>query len=113
MMDSDVQDAALAATNTMPDARIQFFYDPAQLTGKAVAASLGDSEEVAWDIYLFYKPGRIWRDLPPSPDTYMHQLVDSWADQSHLFQDEELKQELYKAMQTLTKEDDSGGENDG
>ena len=35
MMDSDIQDAALAATNTMPDARIRFFYDPAQLTGKA------------------------------------------------------------------------------
>ena len=79
-----------------------------------MAASLGDSEEVAWDIYLFYKPGQSGGILPSfAPDTYMHQLVDSWADQSHLFQDEELKQELYKAMQTLTKEDDSGGENDG
>jgi hypothetical protein len=102
MMDSDIEEAARNAASTLPDARIRFFFDPGQLSGKAMATRLGKSGEVAWDIYMFFQPGILWTDLPPAPDVYMHQLVDSWADQSHLFQDQDLENELHKAMRTFS-----------
>lgn len=107
-MDSDTEEAARAAVDTLPDPRIRFFFDPGQRSGKDVAASLGNNKEVAWDFYLFYLPGKVWAGLPPQPDVYMHQLADSWADPKRLFQDQELEQELRKTMETLLNQEDTG-----
>jgi hypothetical protein len=30
---------------------------------------------VAWDLFLLYEVGRVWRDDPPVPDFWMHQLL--------------------------------------
>jgi hypothetical protein len=93
MMDSDVLEAA----------RVANFFDPEQISGKAVAGSLGNPDEVAWDMYLFYKPGALWQDEPPAPLAWMHQLSDSWADPARLHLDEDLANELHKTMDNLIR----------
>jgi hypothetical protein len=29
---------------------------------------------VAWDIFLLYRAGVVWGEVPPTPDFWMHQL---------------------------------------
>ena len=101
IMGGDTLEAAPKALKKFKDARVQQFYDPLQLSGRAVAKSLGHSDKVAWDMYLFYPSGALWRDLPPSPEAYMHQLRDSWADQSCLFEREKLRAKLAQTMQSM------------
>jgi len=82
MMDGDTYEAAEKAAAKFSDVRANQFYDPQKLTGRALAESLGHKTEVAWDMYLFYPTGTIWQENPPPPETYVHQLPNSWADQS-------------------------------
>jgi hypothetical protein len=46
MMDSDVLEAAQEAVNSFDDPRVANFFDPEQISGKAVAGSLGNPDEV-------------------------------------------------------------------
>lgn len=101
MMSGDVYEAAQKAAKKYKDGRVMHFYDPHQLSGRALAQSLGHSGKVAWDMYLFYPSGAQWRDLPPAPRIYMHQLRDSWADQSCLFEKEQLKVKLAETMKLM------------
>jgi hypothetical protein len=101
MMDSDVLAAAQEAVNSLDDPRVSHFFDPEQLSGKAVAGSLGNPGEVAWDMYLFYQPGASWKKEPPAPLAWMHQLSDSWADPERLHIDEDLAKELHNTMAEL------------
>ena len=77
------------------------FIDPQQLAGKAVATSLGHESEVAWDFYLFYPVWSEWRERPPAPEVFLHQLRNSWADQNCLFENNKLKKKLTRTMKTL------------
>jgi hypothetical protein len=85
------------------DPRIIHFYDPRQRIGRAVAKSLGVTEdESVWDVYLFYKPGKEWVGLPPVPDEYMHQLTDSaWADPAHYHTGDDLVDRLRDVMNSI------------
>lgn len=98
MMKDDTFDAAQKASAKFIDGRVQQFYDSHRLAGKAVAASLGHEGKVAWDIYLFYPPQSLWGDGPPPPEVYTHQLPDSWADQTRLYEKERLQKELARTM---------------
>ena len=77
---SDSRKAAEKASGLFNDDRICQFYDSQQLSGRAVADSLGWQGRVAWDIYLFYTAGNPWNENPPAPIDWMHQLKDPWAD---------------------------------
>jgi len=101
MMGGDTYQAAQKATGKFTDGRVKQFYDPRQAAGKAFSRSLGHDGEVAWDFYLFYSVQSEWQKLPPAPKVYMHQLRDSWADQSRLFEKDMLKAELTKTIQSL------------
>ncbi len=101
MMSGDTCEAAQTAAGKFADKRVKQFYDPRQLAGRAFAKSLGHDDRVAWDIYLFYPPGAQWRDLPPQPEEFMHQLRDGWADQRRLFEDERLRAKLTETMKLL------------
>jgi hypothetical protein len=101
MMSGDTYEAAQKAEKKFKDKRVKQFYDPQQLAGRAIAKSLGHSDQVAWDIYLFYPGGALWEDLPPPPETFMHQLRDSWADQSCLFEKDQLRSKLTETMKFL------------
>jgi hypothetical protein len=45
--------------------------------GKLFRAAL-DLHEIAWDVYLIYKPGIIWEgQQPPHPTFWIHQLDEA------------------------------------
>ena len=98
MMSGDTCKAAQKAFKEFKDVRVKQFYDPQQLSGRAFAASLGHSDKVAWDMYLFYPPRAMWGELPPPPEVFMHQLRDSWADQTWLFEKDQLPAKLCETM---------------
>ena len=101
MMGGDTAEAAQRAVAKFKDARVRQFYDPGQLAGKAIAGSLNFDGKVAWDIYLFYPAGAMWKELPPRPEVFMHQLRDSWADQNCLFEKDLLRVKLAETMKNL------------
>ena len=101
MMESDNYEAARKAVSKFKDERVKQFFDPNQLAGKAFAGSFGHNDKVAWDIYLFYPAKSMWKELPPPPEAYMHQLRDSWADQSCLFEKDQLRVKLAETMKSL------------
>lgn len=101
MMGSDNYEAAQKAVSKFKDKRLKQFYDPNQLAGKAFAGSLGHDNKLAWDVYLFYPVESMWEELPPHPEAFMHQLRDSWADQSCLFEKDKLRIKLTETMKKL------------
>ena len=101
MMESDTYATAEPATKKFNDERVKQFYDPQRLAGKAFAKSLGHEGQIAWDIYLFYPLQSLWEELPPQPEVYMHQLRNSWADQSCLFEKNLLRKKLAETMKRL------------
>ena len=59
-------------------------------------------DEPAWDIYLFYRPGKEWKGSIPPPDEYMHQMTESeWFDPEHLHTGENLVLRLREVMSSL------------
>jgi hypothetical protein len=87
------------------DARVVQFYDPAKLTGRALAERFGaKAEEIAWDVYLFYDGEAKWGEQFPQPTEWAHQLGrSSWADSGRFHPGDELYQELQDIMQDLLR----------
>jgi hypothetical protein len=98
---SDSQMAAESASGIFNDQRICQFYDPHQLSGRAVADSLGWQDRVAWDIYLFYTAGSPWNEMPPAPIDWMHQLKNPWADSERQRMGDDLVRGLAASMKKL------------
>lgn len=88
------------------DPRVRHFYDPlpTHLAGKAFAQGIiPKGRGPAWDIYFFYKKGRVWKDGPPTPDVYMHQLGgEGRAAADHFRAGDNLVASLRDAMRKLT-----------
>jgi hypothetical protein len=101
MMESDTPEAAFEASGKFSDARVEQFFDPGCKAGKIFARSLGHDSETAWDFYLFYPAGAEWRELPPEPHIYMHQLPDGWANPKRRFEKKKLKKKLAGTMKSL------------
>jgi len=85
MLEKDSDQAAARAARLLDrEARGAHFHDPQRAVGASVASALGGRGEVAWDVYLFFPPGRQWGGAPPEPDEWYHQLGGSaWAGKSH------------------------------
>jgi len=103
MLPQDGLATAKLAAQIVADPRACHLHDPEKLAGKAIAASLGGKDKVAWDIYLFYQAGSAWNDSPPTPIHWAHQLQGSqWADSAHHHSGDDLVRELHRIMQNLT-----------
>ena len=90
-----------ALAGEMADARISWFHDPKQRAGRALASSLGAPGKVAWDVYLFFIAGVEWKAQPPAPTEWVHQLGDSWADQTRHHFGDQLQPELSRLLKSL------------
>jgi hypothetical protein len=102
MVEGDSLDAAQAAARTIVDLRARHFYDAEHRAGKAIASVLGGEGEIAWDTYLFYPKGSVWKDRPPIPQFWMHQLAETnWADAAHHHSGDDLVRELGNSMSAL------------
>ena len=74
MRDGDSPAAAAEQAETVRDARISQGWDGSGDAGKLFGSTL-DLHEIAWDVYLIYKPGITWEgQRPPHPTFWMHQL---------------------------------------
>jgi hypothetical protein len=102
MLPPDNEAAAASSARLIQDSRAQHFYDPNALAGKAVAASLGSPDAIAWDIYLFYPSGLQWQQEPPTPVEWAHQLSDPWIDPKHYHWKDDLVRELKRVMARLS-----------
>jgi hypothetical protein len=54
------------------------------------------------DIYLFYEPLTEWRDKPPEPKYWMHQLSDEWATKDKYRTGDDLADELFCLNEKVT-----------
>ena len=74
MRDGDDATSATQQAETVQDIRISQGWDGGQNLGKLFGQTL-DLHQVAWDVYLVYKPGIKWEGLQPPRSTFwMHQL---------------------------------------
>ena len=101
MLPNDTLEAATQTAAPFSDDRVRHFFDAHKTVGKAIAESLGWSEQIAWDIYLFYAPGQKWEEHPPSPIAYAHQLTNAWADRDHYRVAADLTKELKGVMEKM------------
>jgi hypothetical protein len=101
ILDDDTFDAAMPSVKFLNDVRIRHYYDNDRVVGKTIADSVGWAGKVAWDIYLFYEPFIEWREKPPNPQFWMHQLTDDWATKDTYRTGDDLKNELFLSMEKL------------
>jgi hypothetical protein len=75
MRDGDSSVTAAEQAETVRDLRIAQGWDGSRDVGKLFGATL-DLHQIAWDVYLIYKPGITWEgQQPPQPTFWMHQLA--------------------------------------
>ena len=103
MLDADTFEAALPSVKFLNDNRIQHYYDPHRMVGKIIADAVGWNGNVAWDIYLFYRPYVDWTDKPPLPSRWLHQLTDIWATKERYRTGADLKYELSVSTDKLLR----------
>jgi hypothetical protein len=101
ILDKDTLDAAIPSVKFLSDPRIKHFYDDNKIVGITIADSVGWKGNVAWDIYLFYRPLEEWTETPPKPTYWMHQLTDNWATRDRYRTGSDLKSELLMSMEKL------------
>jgi hypothetical protein len=90
-----------ALAGHMCDPRIQWFHDPRRRAGRAIAASLGAKSQVAWDVYLFFDADAEWKNQPPAPRQWAHQLSDTWADPTRHHFGDRLEPELGRLLKGM------------
>lgn len=99
---SDTERAVPDATKRLPDSRVTHFWDG---KGELVQAyktilptkNAETGEYVkAWDVYLVFAPGVEWKDQPPKPTFWMHQLYS--VDPRNRFESKALATELQKLL---------------
>jgi hypothetical protein len=74
MRDGDDATSATKQAEAVKDARIAQGWDGSRDLGKLFGETL-DLRQIAWDVYLVYKPGVTWKGRqPPRPTFWMHQL---------------------------------------
>ena len=74
MRDGDSPVTAAEQAETVRDVRISQGWDDSRDVGKLFGTTL-DLHDIAWDVYLIYKPGITWEgQQPPHPTFWMHQL---------------------------------------
>ncbi len=74
MRDGDDATSATQQAEKVQDVRISQGWDRGQNLGKVFGQTL-DLHQIAWDVYLVYKPGIKWEGpQPPRPTFWMHQL---------------------------------------
>lgn len=105
---NDNMQTAKRIAATFDDPRVRHFYDPfaSHRAGKMFARNMiTENRGPAWDIYFFYDKKDEWKDYPPVPAEYMHQLGGGRRAAADRFRTQDgLTRELHAAMHRLTGE---------
>lgn len=98
----DTERAVPNAATRLPDKRVTHFWDGKGELVEAYTtilptknAQTGDFVK-AWDVYLVFAPGIEWKDQPPKPSFWMHQLYS--VDPKNSFESKNLATELQKLL---------------
>jgi hypothetical protein len=67
--------AAMGSLSKVPDPRARHYWDGGQALGEAFSPLLGIRSRMAWDVYLLFDGKAQWKDSPPAPTEWLHQLV--------------------------------------
>lgn len=101
MLTADDQDAAIAQEALFKDERVSQYWDSERVLGRLVSQTLKLVTPVAWDIYLLYSPGAMWKgERIPTPDFWMHQLNER---PDLLLDPDRLMAEVQKALEATSK----------
>jgi len=86
--------AADRSMNQVPDERARHYWDGSQALGEAFSAVLGIRSRMAWDVYLLFDADADWKDAPPAPAEWLHQLVGE--DPARELSEERLEEAIVK-----------------
>ena len=76
ILGNDNRAAAEKASGFLPDARVQHYWDLFSFASRAYTRQFRfPAGRVAWDVFVLYQPGAVWRDAPPPPAAWMQNLV--------------------------------------
>ena len=99
---SDAERAVPDATKRLPDNRVSHFWDGKGELVEAYKTILPTKNAEtgayvkAWDVYLVFAPGVEWKDQPPTPTFWMHQLYS--VDPKNSFDSKELATEVQRLL---------------
>jgi hypothetical protein len=71
---TDTERAARKATTFLNDPRVSHYWVATRDVGRLFQEPIGLAGEPAWDVYLLYRTRTSWKDRPPRPPYFMHQL---------------------------------------
>jgi hypothetical protein len=78
MLPSDREAPGTETLAIVSDKRARHFWDAAGVLPPLFQRPLGlPDRRLAWDVYLIYPPGTRWKDEPPAPLYWEHQLARS------------------------------------
>ncbi|MCI0639884.1 MAG: hypothetical protein L0Y72_08010 [Gemmataceae bacterium] len=104
-VDGDSREKAAEAMKVLTDKRATHFWDARSEIGKAFAehikAPKGQKLLVAWDYYALFEAGAKWKDSPPAPVEWMHQLEG--IEPGRLLDGDKLRQAVEKLLTTVRK----------
>ncbi|HEY7698710.1 MAG TPA: hypothetical protein VIE88_09865, partial [Vicinamibacteria bacterium] len=67
--------AANRSLSKIVDERARHYWDGGQELGDAFSPVLGIRSRMAWDVYLLFDANADWKDSPPVPAEWLHQLA--------------------------------------
>ncbi len=73
MVLTDFERSVPKAKKLLPDWRDIHYWDGEEKLGEAFDPVLG-LDQTAWDVYLLYPPDAEWKEQPPKPVYWIHQL---------------------------------------
>lgn len=73
MVVTDFEGSVPKATKLLPDERVIHYWDGDKKLGESFKPVL-ELDQTVWDVYLLYPPDAEWKEQPPRPVYWMHQL---------------------------------------
>jgi hypothetical protein len=64
----------MRAQSKIVDGRARHYWDGSQALGDAFSPILEIRARMAWDVYLLFDAKTEWKDAPPKPAHWLHQL---------------------------------------
>jgi hypothetical protein len=99
MVMTDFERTVPNATKLLPDERVTHYWDGEKKLGEAYRPVLGIDRTV-WDVYLLYSPDAEWKEQPPKPSYFMHQLG---VEVGHDLNGEMMAEEVKRLLQSPNK----------
>ena len=104
-VEGDSRDKAAAAMKVLPDKRATHFWDGRLEIGKAFAEHIklpkGQKLGAAGDYYALFDAAAKWKDSPPAPSDWMHQLAD--IEPARRLDGDEFRKAVEKFLKSLNK----------